>query len=442
MRSFECWGPIALLMALAAQPAHAALTVEDLTATSVTSVGPYYQDVADAIKDFSTGNYSGAYAHLESAKKSTPRLPPPEVMLARLYLDANLTAPAIAQLEKGVRRVPDDPEALILLAERAVAEGRATEAELLFQKAAPAVAAFQQNPKRQQDLQMRLNSGGATIDEAVENWEAAADKLQKMLALDPGNTAVNARLGRVLFRLNRGQDAYEQFKKAAADPKMPPPELAMATLFSDKAKAEQWLQNALKQNAKDLRTQVSAGHYRLRNNQIDEAGKHADAALAIDPNSFDANLLAGMIERIGGDYPAAIKHLGMAHLLAPAEPAIVNHLALALIELPDETSHQRALQFAELNAKQHPTYIEGLASLGWINYRLNRRDAAQRALTAALAPMPRPTATKPAPTWPTTWPCCRRTRATCRMPSNCCKTRCRPTSHSPIAKRPKRCWPN
>jgi tetratricopeptide (TPR) repeat protein len=304
--------------------------------------------------------------------------------MARLYLDANLPAPAIAQLEKVVRRVPEDPEALILLGERAMAEGRFTEAGMLFQKAAPAVAAFQQNPKRQQDLQMRLNSGGATVDEGSENWAAAADKLQKMLTLDPGNTAASARLGRVLFRLNRGQDAYEQFKKAAADPKMPPPELAMAALFSDKAKAEQWLQNALKQNGKDLRTQVSAGHYRLRNNQVDEAKKHADAALAIDPNSFDANLLTGMIARLGGDYPTAIKHLGAAHLLAPAEPAITNHLALALIELPDETSHQRALQFAELNAKQNPTYIEGLASLGWINYRLNRREQAQRALSAAL----------------------------------------------------------
>ena len=312
MCSFKFWGSwsaTALILVLAARSAFGALTVEDLTATSVTSVGPYYQDVADAIKDFGAGNFAGAYAHLESAKKSTPRLPPPEVMMARLYLDANQAAPAIAQLEKVARRVPDDPEALILLAERAVAEGRFTEAGMLFQKAAPAVTAFQQNPKRQQDLQMRLNSGGATVDEGQENWEAAVDKLQKILALDPGNTAASGRLGRVLFRLNRGQDAYEQFKKAAADPKMPPAELAMAALFADKAKAEQWLQNVLRQNGKDLRTQVSAGHYRLRNNQLDEAKKHADAALALDPNNFDANLLAGMLERLDGDYPAAIKHL-------------------------------------------------------------------------------------------------------------------------------------
>jgi tetratricopeptide (TPR) repeat protein len=70
-------------------------------------------------------------------------------------------------------------------------------------------------------------------------------------------------------------------------------------------------------------------------------------------------------------------------LLSPADPTIINHLALALIELPDETSRGRARQFAELNARQHPNTIDCLASLGWINYRLNRRAEAERALMTA-----------------------------------------------------------
>ncbi len=98
---------------------------------------------------------------------------------------------------------------------------------------------------------------------------------------------------------------------------------------------------------------------------------------------MDANLLAGMTARLQADYPTAVKHFEAAHLLSPADPLIVNNLALALIEMPDDLSHQRALQFAELNLRQNPNGIEQLSGYGWIAYRLGRRADADRALGAA-----------------------------------------------------------
>ncbi len=41
------------------------LTVEALAAPSVSGVGPYYQDLEDAIKSFAGGDYNAAYERLQ-----------------------------------------------------------------------------------------------------------------------------------------------------------------------------------------------------------------------------------------------------------------------------------------------------------------------------------------------------------------------------------------
>src|SRR5882724_9187979 len=69
------------------------LTVENLVGTAIAGVGPFYQDVDDAIKEFSKNDFDRALEHLESAKKSTPRLAPAEVMMARLYWDGGKPGP-------------------------------------------------------------------------------------------------------------------------------------------------------------------------------------------------------------------------------------------------------------------------------------------------------------------------------------------------------------
>ena len=186
-----------------------------------------------------------------------------------------------------------------------------------------------------------------------------------------------------MFHLGKGEQAYEHFKTAAAgDPTLPPADLAMAGLFTDQANAEKWLKHALTVGAKDLRTQVAIGQYYFAANKIDEAKVHALEALKLDPDGFDSNALAGIVARMQGDFKTAESHLAAAHLLSPAEWLITRHLALVLIELPDDDSHRRALQFAELAAKQSPDNLECLASLGWICYRVNRRSDAQRAMNA------------------------------------------------------------
>ncbi len=118
--------------------------------------------------------------------------------------------------------------------------------------------------------------------------------------------------------------------------------------------------------------------------QIDAALAQAEAAVKLDPEGFESNLLVGMLSLMEGDYPSAVAHLSKAHLLQPAKLSVANQLALALVELPDEASRTRALQFAQINARQQANNVELLATLGWINFRLGNKAEADQAFQAAL----------------------------------------------------------
>jgi tetratricopeptide (TPR) repeat protein len=360
------------------------MTVEKLTGTAITGVGPYYQDVADAIRQFGAKNYAAAYEHLEAAKKSTPRLAPPEIMMATLHLDAEQPAQAIAFLERAILRVPQDPEAYLILAERALAEGRYSEAEFMFQRATKNVESYTDNPRRKQDIQVRALSGASSVDEARANAKDAKPKLESLIKLDPRNTGAYERLGRVLFALGDQKAAYAAFQSAAEmDKKLPPAELSMAYLFTDRPTVEKWLNFALNKGRQDLRTQLGAANYMLKHNQLDTAKTHAEEAVKLDPDGFDANATAGLVARAMADYPKARAYLEKAHLLAPTHTGVINNLALVLVETPNE-GRERALEFAELGTRQSGNSREAMSTLGWIYYRLNRRREAERAFSAAM----------------------------------------------------------
>jgi tetratricopeptide (TPR) repeat protein len=369
----------ALVVGLAA-PLRADLTVEALVGNAITGVGPYYQDVYDAIRSFGNHDYKSALAQLAHAKKTVPRLPPPEVMMALLYFDAKDAPGGIGMLEKAVGTAPEDPEAYVILAERAVSDGRFVEADILLDKGTKLIAAFGENPKRKQNLQQRSLAAWANLEEGRGNLKEARAKLEAWLQLDPRNAAGQERLGRVLFALQDLKAAYGAFRLAADNDKdKPSAEIAMALLFEDPVNAEKWVKAALSKSPQDLRTQIGASRLFLKANQLDESKAHAQEAVKLAPDNMEANMVLGMAARLTGDFKLAETHLSKAHLLAPNNAVVTNTLALTLLELPDDEQHQRAMQFAEQNARLNPNSIEIVATLGWVSFRLNRRIEAERA---------------------------------------------------------------
>ncbi|REK15831.1 MAG: tetratricopeptide repeat protein [Planctomycetota bacterium] len=374
-------------LAIVTRPAGAELTVDDLTGSAVSGVGPYRQDVEDAIKAFAGRNYGAALERLQNAKKVTPALAPAEVMMAQLHFDAGQPLPAIAMLERALKSAPNDPEAYVLLIERALAEGRFTEAGLLYDKLDGVIAAFNQSPKRRDLLRRRAYSAGATIAEAQGDIKGAQTRLENLLKLNPSDASAHTRLGQMRFRQGDDRGAYTAFQSASADKKALPAALMMAMLWAEKnkANAEKWLDAAVKAAPNDPRTQIGAANYMLRNNRLDEAKGHAAKAIELDPSGYDSNFIAGVAARMDGDYRKADQYLSRALLLQPTNVDLMNHLALSLVELPDETSKARAMQYAQIIAKQNPGNPNIMATLGWVNYRLNRPEDAKRAFNAVFS---------------------------------------------------------
>ncbi len=236
------WLAAALAALSTTLSAAADVRVEDLTGSAVASVGPYYQDVSEAIAAFSSGDAARALAHLRLAKQSTPVLAPPEVMLAQLQFAAGQPQAAIAMLEQVIRSDPGDPEAYVFLLERAVGEGRLTEAGLLWPQTAEKLTAFDQNPLRKKNLQLRAYTAGAAVDEALGDLAAARSKLEQLVKLDPESAVTHQRLGRVLMALGDADSqkrALAEFTEAAKlDTNALAPDLMMAMLTKDAALAQ------------------------------------------------------------------------------------------------------------------------------------------------------------------------------------------------------------
>jgi Tfp pilus assembly protein PilF len=391
-RSFLTCGVIAFLLHyVATTSAVAEMSREELTGGAVSGSGPYVTDVNTAISLFGSGDFSGALKRLEDAKKVTPILAPAEVMMAKLYLSANQLPPAYAMLEKAMQVAPTDPEPAIMLIERALPENRFTEASLLASQAEKLLASFSENPRRKKDLQVRLYLSEASIELARQNLDVSQAKLEALTKLDPSNAVAHQRLGQVLFEKYEKGDAaseeraFEAFKQAAnADPAALPADLMMAMLSKDPVKSAKWVAYAIEHSPNDRRTQVGAANYFLKEGQLAKAQQHAAQAVKLDGNGFEANLLAGIAAQAAADFPQAVEYLSRAHLAQPANPAAVNQLALALLETPGDDNHDRALKFAQLNARNFPDNLDAMTTLGWINFRLNRMVDADRAFNVVL----------------------------------------------------------
>ena len=238
----------------------AQITPESLIGGAVPDKGPYYQDLSQAIVRFRGGNIEAARALLTAARNKAPKLSPVEVMLASLLIDIGQTTAARAELEKAVHLHPEDPEAYVRLAELDAADGRVTEAGLLYAKASDLADALNESPKRRRQVQLRALSGAALIAESRGQWSAARDSLQALVRVEPDNAALLQRLAKALFKLGEVDDARRALEAAnAADNQSIPADLALAALYNqsgDKINAEKCIQSVLEKGADNLSAQI------------------------------------------------------------------------------------------------------------------------------------------------------------------------------------------
>lgn len=381
---------IAAVVALAclALPAVAQVTVQAVIGRAV-SDDTHTADVTSAINRFSQRDYDGARVVLERIHAEDPKVPPPGVMMATLWLASNQGAAARRDLEMTVRDFPEDPEAYLVLADLDFQERRVTEAALLFERGTDLTAKFDGNAKRKRDFEIRCNAGMAAVHEAREQWGEALGLVERWIEIDPDSSSARQRLGNILFYLDRPDDSLTAFREAKKlDSQLRQPELMLASLYDQRKqfdKARSLVESAVKGASDDAQVRVSAASWYLLQGDVAAARENAEAAIGIDPKSLDAKLLNGTIARVVRDFPAATKFFEDAHSQSPRNFNASDSLALVLAESDSPDDVQRALELAETNlamVKDNPQMqLTAATTLAWVSYKLGRVEEAEKILS-------------------------------------------------------------
>lgn len=350
---------------------------------------PASLELEKASTSFEKQDYDGCFALLESAAKMQPELPPPRLMLARLYLAKGAVREARALLEQAAVESPEYPGVYLTFGNLALKEDRVADATLHFEKALPLIENGRWPEGQRRGLALQAHGGLSTIAARRSDWPAAHQQLLKMLEVADDKAAIRQRLAQALVELGDEGRAFEQLRTAVAeDSELERPELTMGKLYARHDNADQaakWMARAVEVAPEQVRVQLAYGEWLFQQQHFDKAQRHADLAAALDPKSYPAQMLRGSVAMYRGDYPSAEKQFQKVLQDSPADFPAGNLLALALIEQSDDARKDRALQLAQVNARQYPRSPEALATLGWVLYRLGRRDEAERMLRVAVA---------------------------------------------------------
>jgi tetratricopeptide (TPR) repeat protein len=372
----------------ASSPAYGQITAQTLVGKAV-SDDAQYGDINNAIGRFRDRDIVGCRALLERARSNNPKLPPPGVMMAVLWLGVNQLQSARGELEDTAVKFPGDPEPYLMLGDLAFQDRRITDADVLFSKATALTTAFSENAKRKRDFEIRCHAGSAAVAESRKQWDTAQKHLAAWLELDPDNASARQRQGIVLFQLGKPEEALAEFREAKKlDEKAVHPELAMARLYDDAKQrdtAKKLIEQAIKSAPQDPAVLLATAQWYVGQNDLPAATLNADNALKLDPKSLEAKVVRGAIARVARDYKTAERFFNEAHVQSPGNFPAGNSLALVLVETDDKESRQRALEMAEANVAMHregsPHQANALTTLAWVYYKLGRREDAEKILS-------------------------------------------------------------
>jgi tetratricopeptide (TPR) repeat protein len=343
------------------------------------------EEVLKAESLFRDGKIDEALKQFREAVKKHPQLPPAELMLARLHFSAGQPGPGRAHLEKAIAESPGHPEVYLANGSQALAEGRVTDTILNLQVALAQAAAERWTAEQRKNYQREARIGLATAFEARQDWESVRTQVLAWLELEPKNGKARQRLARAQLMLGRDTEAFNEAQQAAKDDAtLEPAEVTMGHLWSqrsDTKKAEEWFEKAVQKYPREARVHRAFGGWLLDRGRVDAAKVHIDTAVRLEPKSRESRGLQGLLARYMKDYETAAKIFEDLVRDEPGNFFATNHLALACAELPDR--RPRAVQLAELNARQYPRLSDALATLGWVYLKSARLEEAERLLQAS-----------------------------------------------------------
>lgn len=346
-------------------------------------------DQKRAREAFLAGKWEEALQILEATAKATPTNPmPPKVLLARWCAEAGQMAQARSWLEQAARDDPKHPEVFLTNGHFAFLEGRITDTILNCQAALEVLDTPRWEATYKQQVRMQARLGLAAAYEARRDFLNAYTHLREILQTDPRNAPLRQRLARLLFLLNRTDEALQQWHQAQRDdPTLEPAELQLAQLYIARHEfdqAEAWFQKAVACHSQDVRVRRLFAVFLLERGRLKEARSHLEVVQRLEPDSRDTRALTGYFARHERNYPAAVKIFEELVRDYPSFPFALVNLSLLLAESGDGRGKERAIALAENYVRQQPMHADARAVLAYTLLQAGREVEAERVARSAL----------------------------------------------------------
>lgn len=347
------------------------------------------EDIEKAGAALQRGQIDEAFKALQEASKKNPTLPPPRLMLARLFLNTKEgQQQGRAYLEQAAGEFPDDPRIYITNAVVAMNDGRFIDAILSSELALKLSQADRWTADQKKEVQTQARNMLAHAFERRSDWAAVRAHLSALLDIEK-NGQLRQRLATALFFLDKADDAFIELQQAVKDDAtLDPPTVRMAQLWSaknDPKLARDWFNRAVKAEPNSIRVHLAYANWLLQQNEMPQAKIHTETASKIDGNAADVLKLQGLIARIGKDFGAAETIFRRVLNDAPADFYASNQLALILGDQTDKNQRSRGLQLATVNAQANQRSAEALSTLGYLFYRTGDMENAMKSLQAAVS---------------------------------------------------------
>ncbi|MDR0390671.1 MAG: tetratricopeptide repeat protein [Planctomycetaceae bacterium] len=371
------------------------------TANNTTTDPAIKAELEKATKAFNESKFPEALEILKSLSAQHPEIAPPRIVLAQMFAMAKLGDAVRANLELGTEETPDDPEAYLLLGEISLRQRNLTAAELLLRRAHEVLNKYAANPQRKRNLTSSLLRVLSEFYEVRQRWAHMEKCIDDQIKFDGQNATFLRRKGIAIFRQttdqqNRDNEAKQLFLQADqldqtnkdATQKGLPADAAMSQLYltrGDKDKARVHLESALKSYPQSKEVLALSIQMRVSDDKLEEARPLADKLLSDDPTLAAAKRLRATVGLYLREYPLAEKLFQELLLESPTDAQAQNGLALALCEQDVPEKVKRALEYAVDNVRKNQNSGEFWGTLGWVQYKANMIDEAERSLKQSVA---------------------------------------------------------
>lgn len=334
-----------------------------------------------------------AFKSIQEAVKKYPTLPPARLILARMVLQVIGQQKGNVQqgrglLEQAVAETPDHPEVYRTLIEWAVAEQRVTDIILNAQKMLELSESSRWTADQKKGFQSFARAASATGYEQRADWTNCKLQLAAWLSLDPKNGQARNRYATVLFLMDKPDEAFTEFQQAVKDDAtLLPASVTMGQLYTrknDPKKAGEWFDKAVKQDANNAKVHVAYADYLLQQDNVEKARFHTEQATRLDPKNIEVQRMQGIVARCARDYPTAVRLFEDMLKSSPADRIASNQLALILADMNDDASKKKAMQLAEVNARQYQNDLEAVSTYGYCLYRNGNVEQARQVLAKAV----------------------------------------------------------